>query len=55
MQGELSSKDERCSNLELQINKLNQRCEVCFYKFYIRRTYIYYRRIYIYFRNISSF
>lgn len=28
MQGELSSRDERCSNLELQINKLNQRCEV---------------------------
>nr|XP_012146107.1 PREDICTED: daple-like protein isoform X1 [Megachile rotundata] len=28
MQGELSSRDERCSNLELQVNKLNQRCEV---------------------------
>lgn len=28
MQGELSTKDERCSNLELQVNKLNQRCEV---------------------------
>ncbi|XP_076244739.1 protein girdin [Calliopsis andreniformis] len=28
MQGELSSKDERCSNLELQVNKLNQRCEM---------------------------
>ena len=28
MQGELSGRDERCSNLELQINKLNQRCEV---------------------------
>ncbi|CAK9824149.1 CCDC88A [Anthophora retusa] len=28
MQGELSSRDERSSNLELQINKLNQRCEV---------------------------
>ena len=30
MQGELSAKDERCSNLELQISKLNQRCEVRF-------------------------
>ncbi|XP_076181138.1 protein girdin isoform X2 [Ptiloglossa arizonensis] len=28
MQGELSSKDERSSNLELQVNKLNQRCEM---------------------------
>lgn len=28
MQGELSSRDERCSNLEFQINTLNQRCEV---------------------------
>ncbi|XP_015585133.1 girdin [Cephus cinctus] len=28
MQGQLSSKDERCSTLELQISKLNQRCEM---------------------------
>ncbi|XP_043261391.1 girdin isoform X1 [Colletes gigas] len=28
MQGELSTKDERSSNLELQVNKLNQRCEM---------------------------
>lgn len=28
MQGELSTRDERCSNLEFQINTLNQRCEV---------------------------
>ncbi|KAG7203145.1 hypothetical protein KM043_010265 [Ampulex compressa] len=27
-QGELSTKDERCSNLELQMNKLNQGCEM---------------------------
>ncbi|XP_015438063.1 PREDICTED: girdin isoform X1 [Dufourea novaeangliae] len=28
MQGELSSRDERCSNLELQFNKLNKCCEM---------------------------
>lgn len=30
LQSDLSSKDERCSNLELQNSKLNQRCEVRF-------------------------
>lgn len=33
MQGELSVKDERCSDLESEINHLNERCEVCKYNY----------------------
>lgn len=36
LQGELSSRDERCSNLELQFNKLNKCCEVRLNFLYLR-------------------
>lgn len=29
MQGELGTKSERCSDLESEVNHLNERCEVC--------------------------
>lgn len=40
MQGELSIKDEQCSDLKLEVNSLNERCDVRLYYYSdIRQVY----------------